>query len=59
MRIKFLTGISCSIRGSFGPGETTEWEDVEAKRLIAAGYAEPVAPAREQAVQKGYREATK
>jgi len=59
MRIRLLTAISCSIHGSFGGGEVTDWEDKDARNLIAAGYAELVAPEREQAVKKDYRRATK
>ncbi|MFA5187198.1 MAG: hypothetical protein WC551_12035 [Patescibacteria group bacterium] len=42
MKLQFLTGVSSSEWGAFGAGEMGEVPDEEAKRLIAAGYAEPV-----------------
>lgn len=52
MKIRLLTSIS-GTNGSFAPGDETDWpDDKEAKRLIAAGIAEKVAPTRKAKVEK-------
>ena len=40
MKITFLTSISDD-RCAYGPGQVGEWDDEDALRLIAAGFAEP------------------
>lgn len=55
IRVKFLTSISSSEWGAYGPGEEGEIPDKEAKSLISAGIAEAVGkgPKQERATKKG------
>lgn len=42
MKIRFLTRVSSSVYGNHKPGDVFDWtDDVEAKQLIEAGFAEP------------------
>jgi hypothetical protein len=51
MRIRLLESIS-GVHGSFGAGEEIDWQDdKDAKRLIAAGIAEALTPARKKKVE--------
>jgi hypothetical protein len=38
-RIKLLTGLAGAIR-TYNPGDVVDWDDEDAQRLVAAGYAE-------------------
>ena len=52
MKIRLLESISGTY-GSFAPGDETDWpDDKDAKRLIDAGIAEKVVPARKAKVEK-------
>ncbi len=52
MKILLLTPIS-GTNGSFAEGEVTDWaDDEDAKRLIEAGFAEKVGPAKKTKVEK-------
>lgn len=52
MKIRLLTSIS-GPAGTFVPGDETDWPDAkDAQRLIDAGIAEKVAPARKTKVEK-------
>ena len=52
MRFRILESIS-GIYGSFAPGEETDWpDDKDAARLIKAGIAEKVGPAKKTKVEK-------
>lgn len=41
MRVRLLTGIA-GANFSYGPGDIADFDAAEAKRLIAAGYAEEI-----------------
>ena len=52
MKIRLLESISGTY-GSFAPGEETDWpDDKDAARLIEAGIAEKVGPAKKTRVEK-------
>lgn len=52
MKIRLLASIS-GPAGTFVPGDETDWpDDKDAKRLIDAGIAEKVTPARKTKVEK-------
>ena len=52
MRIRLLQSIS-GTNGSFAPGEETDWaDDKDAARLIKAGIAEKVGPAKKTKIEK-------
>lgn len=52
MRIRLLTSIA-GTNGSFAPGEETDsFNDADAERLVAAGYAEKVSSNRKAKVEK-------
>ena len=64
MRLRFLTSIAGRPGGekgvSFAPGQVGDWpDDEDAKRLIAAGKAEPAGKQIERAVRKPPRTAAK
>jgi len=58
MRIKFLTS-AAGAHGSFAPGQVGDVPADEAKRLIAAGYAEAATPKIETATKKAPRKAVR
>lgn len=49
MTIRLLTSLA-GPRGAWTTGDVYECDEAEAGRLIAAGFAEPIAPAYETAV---------
>ena len=53
MRIKMLTSIAGQ-NFSLSPGDEADFSDDEAKRLIQAGYAEPVRVKRTATKSKAY-----
>lgn len=54
MKIKLLTSITGK-QGAFAPGDEVDWKpDLDARRLVEAGYAAPV---RGRAVSRAVRKA--